>query len=139
MFNRLFESKYFVVSVIPLYVLMILIAHIFSCIWFYVSDTTDPDGWIVKSGFRDEGIYDRYWVCLYFIYTTLTTTGYGDIVPGTFWEFFWTIVFMGVGVTVHSLIYTTMLSKFEEYNRKYTEFTIKKDLLLDLRRGNFFN
>ena len=136
--SKMIKSKHFIYKILPLYVLILLIAHIFTCIWYYISDTDEPIGWINQSGFREEPLADRYWVSLYFVYTTLTTTGYGDIVPGTKWEYAWTIIFMGVGVTVHSMIYTYMLSMFEDMNNAYEEFSIKKDLLLDLKKEGIF-
>jgi hypothetical protein len=49
------------------------------------------------------------------VYTTVTTTGYGDIVPDTSPEFAMTFFFMFGGVTFHSLIYSTIISKLEEH------------------------
>lgn len=129
MVTKLVNSDTFLLSVLPLYILVILLAHIFSCIWYYIADSASPDSWINRSGYRSESLHDRYWAALYFIYTTLTTTGYGDIVPYTFTEMLATVLFTGVGVTVHSVIYTSMLQKFDELSQKHEEFGVKKELM----------
>ena len=132
--SRMIKSKYFTIKIIPLYALVLFFAHVFTCIWYYISDTDDPRGWINISGYRNESLEDRYWASMYFVYTTLTTTGYGDIVPGTKWEYVWTIILMGLGVTLHSMIYTYMLSIFQEMNKLYEDFSVKKELLLEFKK-----
>jgi len=112
--TKFVNSDNFILSVFPLYILIALISHIFCCIWYYIADSPDPDSWINRSGYRAEGLDDRYYASLYFIYTTLTTTGYGDIVPFTFGEMLATVIFTFVGVTVHSVIYSSMLQKFDD-------------------------
>lgn len=104
--TKFLKSDRFLYSVIPLYVLVLLLAHIATCVWYYISDSDNPDAWLNRYEYRNESLHDRYWVSLYFIYTTLTTTGYGDIVPGTLNEYIATVIFMAVGVSVHSIIYT---------------------------------
>lgn len=136
--NKLQSSDKFYFSVIPLYILVLLLAHIAACIWYYISDSDDPNSWLYRYSYRGEGLVDRYWASLYFIYTTLTTTGYGDIVPGTLNEMIATIIFMAVGVSVHSIIYTQMLEKFNQQAIRHEEYGIKKELLAELYQKGYF-
>jgi len=46
----------------------------------------------------------------------------------------WTIILMGLGVTLHSMIYTYMLSIFQEMNKLYEDFSVKKELLLEFKK-----
>ena len=110
--TKLKHSERFILSVLPMYVLVGILAHLFSCIWYYIADTDEPTSWINRYNYREEDYRDRYFASLYFIYSSLTTTGYGDIVPYTMLETIWTIAFMCIGVSVHSYIFTSMLGKF---------------------------
>ena len=73
---------------------------------------------------------------MYYIYGTLTTTGYGDILPSSKQETLLTILFMAVGVTFHSFIYTHMLQKFRSASSTNNFFNIKNELLRQLRKDN---
>ena len=89
-----------------MYVFVLVVAHNFTCIWYYVSDGDNPESWISRYHYDSEILMDRYVAALYFVYTTLTTTGYGDIAPKLTEEFGMTIAFVAIGVTMHSYIYT---------------------------------
>lgn len=76
------------------FVYLSLTIHLSACIWFWVGC---PYGYCMEKswvnrirGIRNEtnSIEKRilYLDSLYFIAATITTTGYGDIVPKTFWE-----------------------------------------------------
>jgi hypothetical protein len=83
--------------------LLFLIAHVLNCIFFIISENGDnPDSWIQKEGYVDN--YDKYTACFYYIFTTLTTTGYGDILPSTLIEVLFTIVIVFCGVIIFSVI-----------------------------------
>ncbi|CAD5121991.1 DgyrCDS10444 [Dimorphilus gyrociliatus] len=71
-----------------------LTIHLSSCVWFWVAcpyGYCKRNSWVNKlRGLTNEtsSIEKRvlYLDSLYFIAATITTTGYGDIVPKTFWE-----------------------------------------------------
>ena len=77
-------GDYFLLSILPLYGFVFMTAHIFACIWFYVASISKEDkNWLRNFDYADDDLFDRYMASLYYTYTTLTTTGYGDIVPVT--------------------------------------------------------
>jgi len=121
--------------IIPVYMLGLIIAHWFSCLWYFISDSiTNPDNWIDSYHYRGEQVFDRYCASLYYVYTTMSTTGYGDIIPKTFEEGLLTIILIFSGVTFYSLIYSQMLLKFAEYSDHNSLFNNKVDLLRSLRK-----
>lgn len=129
-----YDSDNILLTIIPVYLLGILMAHLFACIWYFVSSSrADPGTWISRGGFDGEPPLDLYITSVYYIYTTFTTCGYGDIVPGTLDEHALTIIFMGIGVTFLSFVYTTMIAKLEAYNERFQEFNEKKILLKRLQ------
>ena len=120
----------FILSILPIYFFVICAAHIGGCVWYYMAlNSTKPNTWLYRYGYEAESLGDQYLASLYYIYTTLTTTGYGDIVPDTDTEFFLTILAMASGVTFHSMIYTLMLAKFEDLNERHEFFNEKKFIL----------
>jgi len=136
--SSMLKSEMFLISIAPLYILILFISHTFACIWYFISDNDDPNSWINLYGYSDESLFDRYISSLYFTYTTLTTTGYGDLTPHTEGELFATILFVGVGVTVCSFIFSTMLEKFVKMNEASDEFLQKKKLLQELKESGIF-
>ncbi len=127
------KSDHVAFSVIPIYAAGIAIAHIFCCIWYFIaSNSDDPSTWVSRYNYTGERIFDRYCASLYYIYTTFTTTGYGDMVPGNFLEMFVTVIFVVCGVTFLSFVYTTMMAKFNEFQEKNEYFNQKRILLKNL-------
>jgi hypothetical protein len=117
-----------------------MIAYFFGCIWFYFPDKFEyPNSWLERYDYKLEPIHDKFWASMYYVYTTVSTTGYGDIVPDTTPEFAMTFLFMFGGVTFYSLIYSTIMRKLEEHRIQSEAIFQKKDLLRQLfEDGRFF-
>ena len=105
-------STYWIDSLIMLLKVGIF-CHITTCIWWGVtvsiSDGQDKLAWLDMSGMvydplRFAPFNQQYVGALYFIVTTLTTTGYGDIVPVSNNERVITIVLMVVGATLFGYV-----------------------------------
>ena len=64
--------------------IILVIAHWSACL-FYFFGTIRAKGekttWIIKYGFQDSSLTELYVNAMYFSVTTMTTIGYGDIVP----------------------------------------------------------
>ena len=63
------------------FLIFFLLCHIVSCFWVIIfafqEDVTTT--WIYKNGFQDLDNFDLYIRAYYFIVTTITTVGFGDI------------------------------------------------------------
>lgn len=60
-----------------------------TCLFFVISENSDDtDSWLYSQSYVNERDTDKYISALYFVVTSMSTTGYGDIVPVTFWERF---------------------------------------------------
>ncbi|EEQ97288.1 Potassium channel GORK, putative [Perkinsus marinus ATCC 50983] len=83
------EILLLMVGVVKLVMLLILVAHWGACIWWAVGvrgylAEEGPRGWIAEFGSVDEDWWQsnriqQYATCLYFMTSTITTVGYGDI------------------------------------------------------------
>ena len=132
--RRLVSGESLLANIMPLWLGGALIAYIFACVWHFIAVMfIDPTSWIIRYDYMAEPTHDKFWASLYYIYSTMTTTGYGDIVPGNKTEYLQTVCFMAVGVTFHSIIYSTILRKIDEHQKTTLTFIQKKEYLSNLR------
>ena len=84
---------------IKVVIMYFLLCHFFACMWFFSAKYWDfsPDCWVVIYGVRDKGVGYLYIVSLYWV-MTLTTVGYGEILPNNNLERGLATIFMIVGV-----------------------------------------
>jgi hypothetical protein len=60
----------------------ILLIHLFSCLWIFVARVNQNEGhinWIDSKEFSEDSNINLYFSSTYFVITTITTVGYGDI------------------------------------------------------------
>lgn len=95
-----------------------ILMHNLTCMWIMVSSLEDNTivNWLNRYNFTNDSIYNIYFSSIYFIFTTLTTVGYGDIVPYTNEEKIFTILVMAFGIIFYSVLIgkiSSMLSSLE--------------------------
>ena len=125
------DSNIFVRN-LPFFFAIYLSAHIFACLWHYFN-SSDPNNWIVSADYYMEPNVDKYLAVIYFIYTTLTTTGYGDLVPVTIQERLICQVFMSLGVMMFAYIFDKMLTEMQEVTEKASILEEKYHELVSLK------
>ena len=128
------SRNFLAVQLVPLYIFTLSCAHIQACLWHLISlEAEGQESWLVRFGYSDEGVWERYWASLYYTYTTMTTTGYGDITPDTTPEKMFTLVIMVFGVILYSWIYSMMMDAIKEGKERYEVFEIKKNQMKELK------
>lgn len=86
-------------KIIVMMIRVSLWAHMMNCFFYLISESSDDrNSWLYSSNYIDQEALDRYITSFYFVISTITTTGYGDIVPVTIPEraFAAFIIFSGV-------------------------------------------
>ena len=88
--------------------------HVVACGWIYVGEKEGWGTWLDNKGFtvstkRDEPSF-VYITSLYWVVTTLTTVGYGDIYGKTETEYIYTMIVEFIGILVFSIIMSTVNS-----------------------------
>ena len=137
-------------SKVLIYILsLMLVIHLMACCWFLVAraEGFPADSWVWRLGIRDMTPGDQYILSLYWTVVTLSTVGYGDVVPKTrieriiasCWMLF-TILFVSftVGSMSASLgvlnskvnVLATKLAAIDEFG---SQAGISKDLIRKLK------
>ena len=125
--------------------------HILSCLWVFFCSFANPE---IEDTFRDDdflkkSVAEQYLTSLYFIITTFSTVGYGDISAQNSIEKVVCIVSMLVGVAAFSTVtsaITNLLTNYDQENQKlnknlellnriYKEHNLPLELFEDVKRS----
>ena len=109
-----------------IYILVFLLSiHLFICLHIYFSLRSFPN-WIVHINIINETFFSKYIASLYFMITTMTTVGYGDIVCISSIERIYHIFLLVLG----TLLYTFLVSKIGNILRdqSHEQTKLSKDL-----------
>ena len=99
---RLEELAIFISS----FLIFFLFVHLFICLHIFLSLQSYPN-WITHINIDNKSFFKKYITSFYFLVTTMTTVGYGDIVCVSFVERIFHIILLAIG----TIIYTFIISK----------------------------
>ena len=98
------------------------IIHILSCLWvFFCTFTSDKENSFIDDDFLSMTVPDKYLTSLYFIITTFSTVGYGDISASNSTEKIVCIFMMLIGVAAFSTgtsAITNLLTNYDQEHQK---------------------
>ena len=99
--------------------------HLFVCLHLFLSLQSYPN-WVIHINLINGTFFEKYIASFYFMITTITTVGYGDIVCVSIIERIYHIILLVIG----TLLYTFLVSKIGNYLRDQSHEQIKlnKDL-----------
>ena len=105
--------------------IFLLFIHLFICLHIFFALQSYPN-WITYTNVANEPFIKKYITSFYFLITTLTTVGYGDIVCISTYERIFHIILLGIG----TILYSFIVSKIGNYLReqRYEEIKLSKDL-----------
>ena len=101
-----------------------LLLHLTSCIHIFISTTSYPN-WIILNNLNFSSLPTIYLTSVYFILTTVTSVGYGDIIGKTFTEFCFQIIILIFGLIAYSWLVSS-ISNYVKENSKHNEIFTKK-------------
>ena len=85
-------------------ILCVVVCHIASCFWVILArlEENTYNTWIYRNGYTDESNARIYLAAMYFVLTTVTTVGFGDISGKNTNERIMCIILMCIGVFAFS-------------------------------------
>ena len=97
-----------------------ILCHTLACLWFLVAKLQDfsPSTWVVRYEYTETSTAEQYLASLYFIVTTITTVGYGDITSKNPAEQVFCMVLMLIGVIAYSMAISSITNIMSLYNRR---------------------
>ena len=84
--------------------------HFFGCVFIFVGKSNYPN-WIIKQELDVKDDFEIYIAALYFVCATVFSVGYGDIVSYNYYERFFNVIMLILGM----LLYTWMISAISNY------------------------
>ena len=103
-----------------------------TCFFIFIGNN-ESQGWIILNNLQDKNFVDIYITGLYYLMTTLTTVGYGDISPLNFFEKAYGIFILIVGICAYSWIVTYISNYIKKYNEKFIDFEEKMKVLREIK------
>lgn len=97
--------------------LFAVLCHNLACLWFLVGELAE-DGWVMRYNYTHSDKGEQYVAAIYFIVTTITTVGYGDITGGggSAAEQAFGIFLMLIGVVSYSVALSSFMSAISALN-----------------------
>ncbi len=112
-----------------------ILCHNLTCLWFLVAKLQDfsEDTWLIRYDYWGAGVGRQYLAGLYFIVTTITTVGYGDITSQTEAEQAFCVILMIIGVIAYSMAISSFTNIMSASNRRQKRLLTKLNVLSHLR------
>lgn len=127
-----FGLKYGYLRLMTLCVSLMFIAHWVACLFYFFgtvySSTPSSNRWTQE---LPPGQYGHYIYSLYFSVYTITTIGYGDVVPGTTLERTYTTIIMFFGAACFAWAISTVSSIFGDLREPWAIYRRNMDALTD--------
>ena len=111
--------------------------HLFSCIFYYLArvNNFEPSTWVYELELLNRSKIELYYLSLYFILTTITTVGYGNIYPFSSLEKIYAVIIMMFGVIMYSFFISTFTVIIRSINQKKDELKRKLEYIDHIKRN----
>jgi hypothetical protein len=141
-----------IINVVTIFVKLLFLNHMISCVWFFLARVVDfdPDTWVSRMDMIDDDPWTQYVASFYWAFQTLATVGYGDIPPKQDSERILAILWMIFGVGFYSTTIEKISTILENLDRRskllkgkmtaFNQFALKVNLpnYLKLKVQRFF-
>lgn len=116
-----------VIKIMILISKILYIAHFFACLFNFISvllvkNNYSNSSWIVESNLVDKPWSERYFIAFYWVITTLTTVGYGDVVPKNNIEKLFCIIVMITGSGIFAYTINKLSNIFDDISKNEREY-----------------
>lgn len=134
MTHTIAKKRQDVFQIIVLFSASLLFGHLAACLWIAIG--ARPEGWLTTFMSEDEnfipyGPYQVYIFCMYWVFTVLTTVGYGDYAGTDSTEFIYSIVLEFCGLSFFALL-TGLITPLVTPEKDFSGLLMEKNDGLDL-------
>ncbi len=115
--------------ILRLVIVVGLVLQLLTCVWYlipFIQDFPD-DSWPVVEGVAGEGRGMSYLLSIYWVVTSVTTIGFGDIVPGNTSEYIFALFAMLIGASLFAYVIATGASLISSLNLSKVSFWNRVD------------
>ena len=109
--------------------------HIVSCIHIFIGKHIYP-GWIFKNEFQNYSLLNIYMISIYYLITTMTTVGYGEIQSDSLIEIVFRIILLAVGIICYSWLISSISNGINKQSFASINFSNECLLLESIRRAH---
>ena len=109
--------------------------HLLSCIHIFIGRHVYP-GWIFKNEFQNFSLLNLYMISLYYLITTMTTVGYGEIQCDSFIEIIFRIVLLAVGIICYLWVISSISTGINKQSYASINFSNECLILESIRRSH---
>ena len=112
--------------------LFILYSHILSCIFVFLSYLDNPS-WISNQNLIDSSKGEIYISSFYYVFATVFTVGYGDIVSVNIYERVFNLILLIVGIMAYSFSISTLSNYVKSEDHKTKDYNSKMNILNQIK------
>ena len=106
--------------------------YTFISLHIFIGKHSYPN-WIIKSNSQDKSLSLLYLTSFYYLITTMTTVGYGDIVCGSFTEIIFQLVLLSAGISVYSFVVSSLGNYVKNESHASMKFDKDEAILEEIR------
>ena len=114
------------------FLMSILGFNLFICYHIFIGRQNYPN-WIIKTNNQDKSFIHLYMISCYFLMTTITSVGYGDITCASLGEIIYQIIILTIGVIAYSWIVSTVGNYVKKETRAAIKYNKDIGLLEEIR------
>jgi Na+/melibiose symporter-like transporter len=135
--EKISSNRQLLISLTPSYVVWVISCYIASCLWYYLTYTFEEEQmWLFNFEGEKETTSDKFWLSAYYVTTTITTTGYGDLLPATTIEYLITSLLTIFGAAFFFEIFRKINKRFKDDENHQKTIHEKKNLMIDLKNNH---
>ena len=109
--------------------------HVMSTLFIFIGKHSYPN-WIFKQNFQENDLLSLYIISIYYITTTISTVGYGDIQPYSFLEIIFQIIALGVGTVIYSWLISSISNGIHKQSFASINYEKECKILEEIKRTN---
>jgi hypothetical protein len=130
--NNMIEEK---IDIFFIVFLIIVTMHFGTCIFIFIGRNSYPS-WMNNLQMHNESFSNIYICSLYYLITTITTVGYGDIYGRTIKEIIFQIILLIIGTCTYSYVISLVSNFIKKENEKTLMLENKFKILNEIKLTN---